>query len=79
VLKLAQITGAPIVPVFSARLGFRRYLVWADPPLELARRASREELDKAAQSLASSMERFVRAHPTQWLAFEPLTDDHSEP
>jgi phosphatidylinositol dimannoside acyltransferase len=79
VLKLAQISGAPIVPVFSARLGFRRYLVSADPPIELARRSSDQELDRAAQMLATSMERFVKAHPTQWLSFEPLTADGSRP
>jgi len=70
VLRLAEISGAPIVPVFSARLGFRRYLVWADPMVEIARRAQGAEMDRAAQALASAMERFVRAHPTQWLSFE---------
>ncbi len=69
-LRLAQLTGAPIVPAFFARLGFRRYLIEVAPPVRLARRASEVELDGAAQTIANAMSRFLRAHPTQWFRFQ---------
>jgi KDO2-lipid IV(A) lauroyltransferase len=68
-LRLAALTGAPIVPIFAARTGHRRYEVHADAPLRLARTAVGADLDVAAQSLADSVQRFVRAHPTQWFHF----------
>ncbi len=77
--RLAQISGAPIVPVFSARAGYRRYFVVAEKPLRVARRSSEAEIAKAAQALANAFETFVRAHPTQWLAFEPLTGEAKAP
>jgi KDO2-lipid IV(A) lauroyltransferase len=68
-LRLAAVTGAPLVPVFAARTGHRRYVVHLEPPIRLAREASAVAMDAAAQSLASSLERFVRARPTQWFHF----------
>jgi KDO2-lipid IV(A) lauroyltransferase len=68
-LRIAQLAGAPIVPVFSARLGFRRYLIDIDAPVLVSPRPSARELDAAAQALANAMTRFLRAHPTQWLMF----------
>jgi KDO2-lipid IV(A) lauroyltransferase len=68
-LRLAELTGAPIVPVFSARLGFRRYLVDASPAIRLPRRAAEDVRAAAAQRIADALTRFLRAHPTQWLDF----------
>jgi KDO2-lipid IV(A) lauroyltransferase len=68
-LRLAALTGAPLVPVFAARTGHRRYVVRLEPPIRLGREASGGAMDDAAQSLASSLERFVRARPTQWFHF----------
>ncbi len=70
-LRLAQLTGAPIVPVFSARTGHRRYAVYLKEPVVVPRRATREALDAAAQQLADALGEFVSAHPTQWFAFHP--------
>lgn len=68
-LRLAQLTGAPIVPLFCARLAFRRYLLHAGPPIRLDRRASEETLNAVAQHLADEVTDFIRSHPTQWLNF----------
>jgi lauroyl/myristoyl acyltransferase len=68
-LRLAQLTGAPIVPVFSARTGHRRYEVHLRKPIAIARRSPAEALDTAAQKLADDLSAFVSAHPTQWFAF----------
>jgi KDO2-lipid IV(A) lauroyltransferase len=68
-LRLAALTGAPIVPVFAARVGHHRYHVTASAPIRLARAAGGAELDAAAQDLAARLEAFVRARPTQWFHF----------
>ena len=71
-LRLAQLTGAPIVPVFSARTGHRRYAIRfrVCEPVHVARRADARALDAAAQHLANALGEFVRGHPTQWFAFQ---------
>ncbi len=69
-LRLAQLTGAPIVPVFSSRTGHRRYAVHLGEPVHVARRAAPAELDMAAQNLADAFGGFVTAHPTDWFAFD---------
>lgn len=68
-LRLSQLTGAPIVPLFCARLGFRKYLLEAGPAITVARKASDADLDRTAQQLADQVTNFVRAHPTQWFNF----------
>jgi lauroyl/myristoyl acyltransferase len=68
-LRLAALTGAPLLPIFAARTGHRRYVVHLEPPIRVPRAASEAEMNAAAQSLASSLERFVRAQPTQWFHF----------
>jgi KDO2-lipid IV(A) lauroyltransferase len=65
-LRLAQLAGAPVLPVFCAREGHRRYVVDAAEPRWLDRHASDAELDAAAQHLADAMSAFLRRHPTQW-------------
>jgi KDO2-lipid IV(A) lauroyltransferase len=66
---LAAASGAPIVPVFTARLGFMSYLVHLRPPIHLAPRPSATAIDRVAQALADELAVFVRAYPTQWLRF----------
>ena len=68
-LRLAQLSGAPILPVFCARLGFRTYLIEAHPPVYVPRRATAKESDAAAQTLADTLSAFLTAHPTQWFHF----------
>lgn len=69
-LRLAALTGAPIVPIFCARVGYRRYILQAGASITVSRAAADAELDAAAQHLADAMQDFVRAHPTDWFAFE---------
>jgi KDO2-lipid IV(A) lauroyltransferase len=68
-LRMAMLTGAPLVPIFAARTGYREYEVVAHAPIRLSRRATEGELDAAAQGLADAMQSFVRKHPTQWFHF----------
>lgn len=68
-LRLAQASGAPIVPVFFARTGHRSYLIEAYPAIKVARRSTDADLGAAAQGLADRVGAFLRAHPTQWFNF----------
>jgi KDO2-lipid IV(A) lauroyltransferase len=68
-LRLASAAGAPILPIFCARSGYRRYRVDVRPPVFLPRRPTERELDEAAQMLASELGRFLQAYPTQWFDF----------
>jgi KDO2-lipid IV(A) lauroyltransferase len=67
--RLAQLSGAPIVPIFCARSGHRAYLVEAFAPRRLSRHASVDEIAEAAGHVAACMTAFLRAHPTQWFQF----------
>lgn len=69
-LRLAQLAGVPILPIFCARTGYRQYIIQAFAPRKLERRAGDAELDEAAQYLATCMTTFLRAYPTQWFKFE---------
>lgn len=68
-LKLAALSGAPIVPTFSRRLGYLQYEIHSHPPIRLPRRPSEGDLDVAAQALADAMALYVRENPTQWFHF----------
>ena len=68
-LRLAQLSGAPLVPIFCARVGYREYQVEAYPAIELSKRASQEEISAAAQKVADAVTAFLRVHPTQWFHF----------
>lgn len=68
-LRLAQVSGAPLVPIFAARTGYRRYVIEAGPPVILSRKADEAEVARAAQSMADVMGDFLRDHPTQWFHF----------
>jgi KDO2-lipid IV(A) lauroyltransferase len=68
-LRLAMVTGAPILPIFAARTGYREYEIVTYAPIRLSRHATEGELDAAAQELADAMQSFVGGHATQWFHF----------
>ena len=68
-IRLAQLSGAPILPMFCARIAYRHYRIDVSPPIFVSPRASQVELDHVAQTLADIMSRFLTAHPTQWFHF----------
>ncbi len=67
--RLAQLSGAPIVPLFCARAGFRSYHVRVHPALQVKRHATEAELVGVAQKVADRITEFLRAYPTQWFHF----------
>ena len=68
-LNLAAVSGAPIIPVFTRRLGFLEYELINHQAIRISRRPSGTELDQAAQTLADALEQFVRRYPTHWFRF----------
>jgi KDO2-lipid IV(A) lauroyltransferase len=68
-IQLAALSGAPIVPTFSRRLGYLAYEVLSLPAVRVQRRPNDAEIDRAAQALADAMADFVRKNPTQWFHF----------
>ncbi|MEI8257510.1 MAG: lysophospholipid acyltransferase family protein [Deltaproteobacteria bacterium] len=70
--RLAQASGAPVIPVFLRRSGYRRYTFTLAEPIEIARRATPDELQAAAQRATDALERFVRTYPDQWFHFSPI-------
>jgi lauroyl/myristoyl acyltransferase len=68
-LRLAMLTGAPILPIFTARLGHHHYQIMVHRPIRLSRSESDTALDGAAQQIANALEGFARAYPTQWFHF----------
>lgn len=68
-LRLAAMSGSPLLPVFTRRRGYMDYEAIIAPPILLPRRPSEAELDRAAHDVIGALERFVRAYPTQWYNF----------
>jgi len=68
-LTLSALSGAPIMPVFTRRLGFMSYEAHVFPPIHVPRRPTPAELDAAAQALMTPLGEFLRENPTQWFAF----------
>lgn len=73
-LALAAVSGAPIIPAFTRRLGFMHYEVLPQAAIHVSRRPSSAELDQAAARLMAEMESFVAANPTQWFHFDDFDD-----
>jgi KDO2-lipid IV(A) lauroyltransferase len=69
--RLAALSGAKVVPVFSRRVGYFDYELEVAKPIVLARRSKSAELLAGAQSAADAMQAFVRQCPTQWFHFGP--------
>lgn len=68
-LTLAAVSGAPILPIFTRRLGFMAYEAEVGEPIRIARKPTEAELDAAAQAMGNAMYEFIRQHPTQWFQF----------
>lgn len=73
-VELAMKTGAALLPVFGARWPDGTYTITIDPPLELL--VDRERaLEENLKLLAGTLEKHIRRHPEQWLAFHRIWVD----
>ena len=79
-VRLAQLAGAPIVPVFGVRIGGNRIkLVIEKPILVESTQATHADQQAALQQLADAISRQVRARPDQWLMLHRVWDQASNP
>ena len=62
--KLALASGAPIVPIFSIRRPDGAVRLFVEPPIWVA---SDDEVDRALEQFARTLERYLRRYPDQWL------------
>jgi lauroyl/myristoyl acyltransferase len=67
--RLASIARAPIIPLFAFRQGYYSYGVQVFEGIEPVAHAGRDDLVDMAGRAVRAMERFLRAHPTQWFDF----------
>lgn len=75
VAQLAQRTGAPVLGGFGWRGGRRQNSLFegAIVPVSSALPSEqRKEIEPLQQAIVSCMERFIGAHPDQWVVFAPV-------
>jgi phosphatidylinositol dimannoside acyltransferase len=65
--KLALVTGAPIVPVFSLRTASDRVRISVEPMIVPGDEPPVPSIENATIQLASVIERYVAQYPEQWL------------
>lgn len=71
-VKLALLTGSPIVPVFVVRGNNSRFNIHLGEPILIdAASADAGTVEETLHMLARTQEAFVRQYPTQWLILEP--------
>jgi phosphatidylinositol dimannoside acyltransferase len=80
-LKLAQISGSPIIPVFSMRSPGGRYRLIAEPAILVDAEADLiDGVHPALLELGNNIQKHVSAHPDQWLMLTPaFVEDLANP
>lgn len=79
-VKMARLTGAPILPIFTVRQDDGRILVIIDPPITAADdQPSTDGSDALLRKLALAIERRVAEYPDQWLMFHPAFCEDQPP
>jgi KDO2-lipid IV(A) lauroyltransferase len=68
-IKLAQASGAPIVPIFAIRTAERCIRIHIDPHIDVE--PSDQDPHPALLQLSAVLERYVRTYPQQWLVLHP--------
>jgi KDO2-lipid IV(A) lauroyltransferase len=67
--RLAELARAPVIPLFAVRRGYFDYTIEVEPAISLGPGRGSEARKLAADASVKALERFVRAHPTQWFHF----------
>lgn len=75
-VRLALACGSPIVPTFCYRSSAGLEIEMMDPIVHEAASLRAEEVARhpAQAAVAVALERAIRSHPEQWLAFSPMRD-----
>lgn len=70
-VRLARLTGAPLIPVFALASGRGRYRLQVEEAIWTDGVPDTGSIDPALLRLVGAVERVVRAHPDQWLCLHP--------
>lgn len=62
---LSQRSGAPILPMYCARIGVGKYRVWVEPPIEAEE--GFEPVEGLTRAINASLEAAIRQYPDQYL------------
>ena len=75
-LRVAMATGTTVLPAFIIQRPDGRYRAVVEEPLEITNEGDRDEaLRTNLTRYVTVLERYVRAHPSQWYCFYPFWDD----
>ena len=70
---LARLAGSPVIPVFTPRVGTRRYQLHIGRPVAVPRSARAPgALDRVMLEVVGQFEEIVRRYPWQWFQFAPF-------
>ena len=77
--ELALRTGATVLPAYSIRTGVDSHRVYLEPPIRVeAAPGNADKVRALTDVIIAIMERYIKAHPDQWMAMEPVwVSDHS--
>ncbi len=79
-VRLAQISGSPIVPVFTVRTAAGRCRVFAEAPIHVDPDAVLiDGVHPALLQLGKAIEKYVAAYPEQWLVLNPAFVEDATP
>lgn len=70
-VKLARLTGSPLIPVFAVADPPDRIRILLESPIELGGPPARGMPDPALERLAGVIERHIRQYPEQWMCLQP--------
>jgi len=66
--KLALAAGSPIVPIFCIGTDSGRIRLFVEPPIHV----ENGDVDAVIRQFGAVLEKFVKAHPGQWLMLQPV-------
>lgn len=78
-VKLARLTGSPLIPVFAVADGEGRIRIVLESPVEVGEAPARGTTDPALARLAVVVERYVRRYPDQWMCLHPALCEDEPP
>jgi phosphatidylinositol dimannoside acyltransferase len=65
-VRLARLSGCPVVPIFIPMKGYKAYEIIIEAPLEMA---AQERTEQSLARLVSVFERYIGRYRTQWYTF----------